>query len=1074
MKSIWKHILIYLLLLAGIGMIFSAFNLKTGRPERIPIGTFLERVEKGEVKSVIIEEAKMTVKFTDGKEAVTMKESRESLGEFLSNYGVAPEKIRALSIEVREPSGFSYWAGALLPVVLPVLLLVAIIWIMMRQVQGANTRALSFGQSGAREVPKDQKNRITFKDVAGVKEAKEELMEVVEFLGNPKKFVALGAKIPKGVLLMGPPGTGKTLLARAVAGQANVPFFHIAASEFIEMFVGVGASCHPDTKILIRQKSKTQLMSIGNFVDRFYKDNEEGFTIPVKNLETLGIDFARGNKFFGSSAWKSVRAVYRHRVNKIYELKFIGGSVTVTADHSVFVRHKNHILPKRTDELKIGDTLVSLPYKVRSIFIPGIGSTHKVKYHTFPNQPPDPLLVWSAPIDRLNKTPRSIIRAWMGEYYENQVISPVTTTIIPQTTKTLSYSIPVTQELCKLLGYYTAEGDYHDGNLRFSFGSHEKELHEDCAALLRTVSNQHPTIRPVHKTATEVSIFSKPIGSFVANQCGRGARNKHVPEFIWDLPREYFVSYLDGLIEGDGHINKRKMIEFVSASLRLINELRWLLHMHGMPCSVTKYYNKGGRHIRDNKSVLPDTVHYRITIAKSANPFNTIGKDFGCKTTIREIVEKPYNGYVYDLCGVDNEAFFGGDKPVLLHNSRVRDLFSRAKKNAPAIIFVDELDAVGRQRGSGLGGSHDEREQTLNQILVEMDGFDPTVGLVVLAGTNRPDVLDPALLRPGRFDRRVTLDMPDLRDREDILKIHSQGKPFAPDVNLRRVAERTPGFSGADLANVLNEAAILAARRNKKRIELTETLEAVEKVLLGPERKSHILSEHERRVTAYHEGGHALVAHQLPNADPVHKISIISRGQAAGYTLKLPTEDRHMHARAEFLDDLAVMLGGYVAEKEIFGDVTTGAGSDLRQATRLARKLVTEYGMSENLGPRTFGEREEMIFLGRELHEQRDYSDKTAEMIDKEISDLINRAMERAREVIKKFNPKLEAIVAMLLEKETIERDEFEALFEDHPHRAREEREKHLEPPSAGGLPAEEPKLVSKQKRQVAVKPATP
>jgi len=602
MKTIWRNILVFLILIIAIGAIFSSFNLETGKPKDIGISTLVSKIEADEVASIIVEGDIMTVTFKDESKGVTSKESRESLSELLANYGVPAEKIRALTIEVKQPSGFAYWFGMLAPIMLPIIILIAIIWFMMRQVQGANSKAMSFGQSGARQFSKNQKDAITFKDVAGVKEAKEELLEVVDFLRNPKKFAAVGAKIPKGALLMGPPGTGKTLLARAVAGEAHVPYFHISGSEFVEMFVGVGAS-------------------------------------------------------------------------------------------------------------------------------------------------------------------------------------------------------------------------------------------------------------------------------------------------------------------------------------------------------------------------------------------------------------------------------------------RVRDLFAKAKKNAPCIIFIDEIDAVGRQRGSGLGGSHDEREQTLNQILVEMDGFDPHIGIVVLAGTNRPDVLDPALLRPGRFDRRVILDLPDLKDREDILKIHAKGKPLDNDVNLRQIAERTPGFSGADLANVLNEGAILAARQNKKRVEMRELREAVEKVLLGPERKSYILSEKEREITAYHEAGHALIAHELPNSDPVHKVSIISRGQAAGYMLKLPSEDKKMHARAEFIDDMAVMLGGHVTEKEIFGDVTTGASSDLRQATRLAKRLITEFGMSEKLGPRTFGEREEMIFLGRELHEKRDYSEKIAEEIDGEIRQLIENARETALNIIRKNPKKLKAIVTLLLEKETIEKDEFEQLL---------------------------------------------
>lgn len=361
--------------------------------------------------------------------------------------------------------------------------------------------------------------------------------------------------------------------------------------------------------------------------------------------------------------------------------------------------------------------------------------------------------------------------------------------------------------------------------------------------------------------------------------------------------------------------------------------------------------------------------------------------------------------------------------------SRVRDLFARAKKSAPCIVFIDEIDAVGRQRGAGLGGSHDEREQTLNQILVEMDGFDPNIGVIVIAATNRPDVLDPALLRPGRFDRRVVLDLPDINDREEILKIHAKNKPLAPDVNLRRLAERTPGFSGADLMNLLNESAIRAARRNDSNITQEDTLDSVEKVLLGPERKSYVMNKEEKKVTAYHEAGHALVAHLLPNCDPVHKVSIISRGMAGGYTLKLPTEDKRLHKRAEFIDDMAMMLGGFVAEKETFGDVTTGASDDLRKCTGLARELVTRYGMSETLGPRVFGDSQEMVFLGREIHEARNYSEKTAEAIDQEVEKLVNGAMQTARDIIRKEKLSLDKIAKELLEKETIEKEAFEALL---------------------------------------------
>jgi cell division protease FtsH len=602
-KSISKNLIISILVFLAVAAILSAFSLPNDEVKEIKLSQVIEQINNEEVKSIEVQGKTLNIELNDGTKQSALKEDGQSFASIVADYQVAQDKVSLVEVEVVSESGFGYWFGQIAPFLLPFILIVVFLYFMMKQVQGANNRAMTFGSSGARERPKNSKDRITFKDVAGVREAKEELMEVVEFLKNQKKFISLGAKIPKGALLMGSPGTGKTLLARAVAGEANVPFFHISGSEFVEMFVGVGAS-------------------------------------------------------------------------------------------------------------------------------------------------------------------------------------------------------------------------------------------------------------------------------------------------------------------------------------------------------------------------------------------------------------------------------------------RVRDLFNRAKKQAPCIIFIDEIDAVGRQRGAGLGGSHDEREQTLNQILVEMDGFDPNQGVIVLAATNRPDVLDPALLRPGRFDRRIVLDEPDISDREAILKLHVNNKPLEEGIDMRRIAERTPGFSGADLANLLNEAAILAARRNKKKVGQSEILESIDKVLLGPERKSHILNALERKVTAWHEAGHAIVAHVLPHADPVHKVSIISRGRAAGYTLKLPTEDRHLQRKAEFLDDLAVSLGGYVTEREIFGpeNLTTGASNDLRQATRLARKLVTDYGMSDKLGPRTYGEKDDMVFLGREIHHERDYSEKVAEEIDREISQLLAGAMKSAEKLITDNRELMQKVVDALLEKETLEKEEFEAI----------------------------------------------
>ncbi|MFH0853958.1 MAG: ATP-dependent zinc metalloprotease FtsH [bacterium] len=606
MKSLIKNFIIGLFILMVVAAVFSAISSNEifSKEEKIKsnIGQLISALNNGEVAKVEETDELLEITLKNGEKRNIIIAPQDTFGEIIKNYSVNPEKLTNVDIIRNEKSLWTIFASAVLPFLLPFLLVVLFIWLMMKQVQGANSKAMMFGQSGARMADLKNEKKITFADVAGNKEAKEELTEVVDFLKNPKKFLDIGARIPTGVLLVGSPGTGKTLMSRAIAGEANVPFFHISGSEFVEMFVGVGAS-------------------------------------------------------------------------------------------------------------------------------------------------------------------------------------------------------------------------------------------------------------------------------------------------------------------------------------------------------------------------------------------------------------------------------------------RVRDLFKRAKKEAPCIIFIDELDAVGRRRGAGLGGSHDEREQTLNQILVEMDGFEPNDNIIVVAATNRPDVLDPALLRPGRFDRRIHIDAPDIKDREEILEVHAKKKPMEKEVSLKEVAQRTPGFSGADLANILNEAAILSARRDKHKIGRGEILESIEKVLLGPERKSHILSEKEKKITAYHEAGHALVAHILPNADPVHKVSIISRGSAAGYTLKLPIEDKYLHTKSEFVDDLAVLLAGQVAEKEIFNEITTGASNDLRQATRLAKSLVTQYGMNENLGPRTFGTSEDLIFLGREIHEGKDYSEKTAELIDKEVSDLISDAKKTAKRIIQEKKEYLEKIVAKLIEYETLEKTDFEAIF---------------------------------------------
>jgi cell division protease FtsH len=601
MKPLLRQISLALLGLIAFGFLLSFVNIPQTNIEDTNLSAIAQELNAGTIAKVEVDGLTVQATKKDGVILEARKDPSGSLLEQLQSFGVTEETLAGAAITYKEPSAGEAFIRTFGPTLVMLILGIFFFFIVMRQMQGANSKAMTFGQSNARQMQAGE-GSVTFKDVAGNVEAKEELNEIVEFLKTPKKFVELGAKIPKGVLLMGPPGTGKTLIARAVAGEAGVPFFHISGSEFVEMFVGVGAS-------------------------------------------------------------------------------------------------------------------------------------------------------------------------------------------------------------------------------------------------------------------------------------------------------------------------------------------------------------------------------------------------------------------------------------------RVRDLFAKAKKQAPCIIFIDEIDAVGRQRGTGLGGGHDEREQTLNQILVEMDGFEPNLGVIVIAATNRPDVLDPALLRPGRFDRRVTLDRPDLKDRKAILNIHALKKPLAEDVNLDRIAERTVGFSGADLGNIMNEAAILAARQDKKLIEQIDLLNAIEKVMLGPERKSHVLSDAEKVVTAYHEAGHAIVGHLLPHCDAVHKVSIISRGRAAGYTMSIPDEDKKMHSRNEFIDELAMTMGGYAAEREIFGDFTTGASNDLQKATKLAKDIVTQYGMSDTLGPRAYVDRGDAVFLGRDLHENRDYSDKTAEQIDSEINRLLLEAKDTAMRVIRENRDKMDLLVAELIKEETVEKEAFEKLF---------------------------------------------
>ncbi|HAW49522.1 TPA: cell division protein FtsH [bacterium] len=421
---------------------------------------------------------------------------------------------------------------------------------------------------------------------------------------------------------------------------------------------------------------------------------------------------------------------------------------------------------------------------------------------------------------------------------------------------------------------------------------------------------------------------------------------------------------------------------------------------------------------------LKDPKRFEKLGAKIPKGVLLVGSPGTGKTLLAKAVAGEAGVRFFSASGSDFVEMFVG-----VGAARVRDLFDKGKKNAPCIIFIDEIDAVGRQRGAGIGGGHDEREQTLNQLLVEMDGFHTQEGLIVLAATNRPDVLDPALLRPGRFDRHIVVDTPDINAREGILKVHAKGKPLTKDVNLRIIARRTPGFVGSDLANLINEAALLAARRNKKKITLKELEESIDRVIAGPERKSKLISEKEKKIVAFHESGHALIAHLIPGTDPIHKISIMPRGVSAlGYTLQLPTEDRYLVTKTELLDKLTVLLGGRCAEEIVFSDITTGAQNDIEKANEMARKMVCEYGMSR-LGPLTFGKRHEEVFLGRDFLKEKNYSEEIAAKIDEEQASIVKECYNKALKLISENRKKLDKLTNALIEKEILEEDEIKAIL---------------------------------------------
>jgi ATP-dependent metalloprotease FtsH len=1041
-------------------------NLLVAQRVDVPYTLLMQEVDRGNVDNVSFAEQTRTlsgefktpVAHTVGDRPVQVKAFKTN---FLGDGATLADRVRATGARVNvSPPGVD-WVNMLFSWLPLVLFLVAWMFV-LRQMQGGGSAALRFGKSKARVLMESQ-TKVTFKDVAGCDEAKQELQEIIEFLKEPQKFQRLGGRIPKGALLLGPPGSGKTLLARAVAGEAGVPFFSMSGSDFVEMFVGVGASVTGDTPVLVRHEGRTRLVPIGEFVDDFYEGDAEGFLVRTPGVETLGFD-EKDSKFRGSSktfvrgsAWKRATGVYRHRANEIFEIEHLGGRLRTTGDHSVFVRTRDGIKAVEARDLKPGDVLVQLPLKVRGEFQPGQGTT---RAHAFSDLAAPPRLRvtddvsdvaadYAYAVEQHGLMPQHAIGAELGvsqmtvSNWQRGLHAPRAIANLPEALPT---EVEVTPALMKLLGYYTAEGR-ENGCLEFTFGTHEPDLHEEVVRSVREIFGVEAKVQHTADHSTKLTFHSAALGRFFAGQCGTGSHEKHVPELLWELPRPLFEAYLTGYALGDGYVSKEGKLSITSVSHRLIRELAWLCAMHGIPAGVRETHAPGGRILKNRP--LPPTTAWNLIVGKTSHWLVRDRERQGKRTIVRSVTRKPFDGYVYDLCGCENEAFFGGEKPVLLHNSRVRDLFEQAKRNAPCIVFVDEIDAVGRHRGAGLGGGHDEREQTLNQLLVEMDGFESNEGVIMVAATNRPDVLDPALLRPGRFDRQIVVDWPDVRGREGILKVHTRKIPLAEDVDLKAIARSTPGMAGAELANIVNEAALLAARRNHKKVSDRDFEDAKDKVMLGTERRSLVMTERERKTTAFHEAGHALVAWLLPDSDPVTKVTIIPRGRALGVTFYTPQEERHNHSKGQLEDRLCHAMGGRAAEILVFEHLTTGAANDLEQATNLARNMVTRFGMSDKLGPLTFGKKEEMVFLGRELATHKDYSEQTAVLIDQEVRSIVERAHEKAASLLRNNLDKLTLLANTLLERESLDGDEMDRVL----------RGEKLEPPQRadGGPSADAP-----------------
>jgi len=1115
LNSTVRQIVFWVVILGGAFLLYQLFSNKGGKTEKQLSYTELwEKVVAGDVEKAVIKDHSITGQLKSDKNSTfTTKLSNPFVQRDIA------EEMKKNKIPFDfDPESSNQWIFGLISYA-PLLIIIALWIFMMRQMQSGGNKALSFGKSRAKLLSNQQK-RVTFKDVAGVEEAKEELQEIIEFLKEPQKFQKLGGRIPKGVLMMGPPGTGKTLLARAIAGEANVPFFSISGSDFVEMFVGVGASRVRD---LFEQGKKNAPCLTGDAVITL----SGGRQVTIQEMferKMVGVRVPAMTEDFRLED-ASVIGITRKPCTDLFEITTSTSSIKATGNHLFPVLRGSKMEWVRADELEEGE-YVAIPRRIET-------TDEAPLFYEF--LPSDTLVRFKA--DAAHRR-----RARLSEVRDDIIArhSDVDSLSIGHGGFASSYlkrtPLFLNEEAAYVCGLLASDGYFgKPGSRAIQFVNVETSLHDRIAEILaecfgyeakrhlnkkryETVLPQggYPqklqdcyttfinnkllceALRTIHEHVLELPswlIGTWLRGVFDGDGCVRvsaqspqiiiSAWNKQANQFIRDaLLRVGIVASLspsakkgdDGNIVitglesinafvskiGSSHPAKQEKLAALSAMLSersaasrldsipvgsLLREARLSIGMgqrafaHGNLVSV---YERSI--VAPSRSKLQQLINemevwredHRFASTDEMARLKDLAHSDILWSRIQRIEPIAPVDYVYDLC-LDRHHCFVANR-IITHN---------------CIVFIDELDAVGRHRGAGLGGGHDEREQTLNQLLVEMDGFESNDGVILIASTNRPDVLDPALLRPGRFDRRVVVNRPDVKGREGILKVHTRKIPLGEDVDVSVIARGTPGFTGADLANLVNEAALNAARLNRKAVAMPDFEWAKDKVLMGTERRSMMMSNEEKRNTAYHEAGHTLVGIKTPNADPVHKVSIIPRGMALGVTMQLPEADRHSYTRDYLEGQIAIMMGGRIAEEIFLNHMTTGASNDIEKATDLARRMVCEFGMS-SLGPMTFGKKEEQIFLGREIAQHQDYSEDTAIKIDQEVKRIVMEQYTRARQIIFENKDALVRLAEALLERESLDGVQIRRLIaglpldddEDQTPTPREEKPKSEAKPS--------------------------